>query len=159
MFDSANNENKSDDLDSPLCISIEYSHDRLYEQCFTTTQASDSSPEKGRLEAVMDPILAFDQSLVHLRPRPLCLLVAINPICLLYSTPTTSSPIGSDLFNSASSSIEGRSILHFIIGATSSLSKVGCGLMPSHRLKVGCRQLTHSLSSDAMCTITLKVRT
>ncbi|KAI3768221.1 hypothetical protein L2E82_18720 [Cichorium intybus] len=103
----------------------------------------------------MDPILAFDQSLIHLRPRPLCLLVAINPICLLYSTPTTSSPIGSDLFNSASSSIEGRSILHFIIGASSSLSKVGYGLMPSHRLKVGCRQMTHSLSSDAMCTITV----
>ncbi|KAI3791080.1 hypothetical protein L2E82_04665 [Cichorium intybus] len=74
MFDSGNNENKSDDLDSPLCISIEYSHDRLYEQCFTTTQASDSSPEKGwmRSDAVSQIegwMPAIDSLFVQLKVR------------------------------------------------------------------------------------------
>ncbi|KAI3699236.1 hypothetical protein L2E82_43393 [Cichorium intybus] len=144
MFDSANNENKSDDLDSPLCISIEYSHDRLYEQCFTTDPGFRSIPNPPPTQTPMP-------SGCHQPDQP-SLLYTYDFFSYRYAT-------GSDLFNSASSSIEGRSILHFIIGATSSLSKVGCGLMPSHRLKVGCRQLTHSLSSDAICTITLKVRT
>ncbi|KAI3724615.1 hypothetical protein L2E82_36398 [Cichorium intybus] len=65
------------------------------------------------------------------------LLRTPNFFSYLYAT-------GADLFNSASSSTEGRSILHFIIGATSSLS---------HRLKVGCRQLTHSSSSSSKLKI------
>ncbi|KAI3790692.1 hypothetical protein L2E82_03923 [Cichorium intybus] len=145
MFDSANNENKSDDLDSPLCISIE----------FLTRKRSigggDGSDPGFRSIPNPPPTQTPMPSGCHQPDLP-SLLYTYDFFSYRYAT-------GSDLFNSASSSIEGRSILHFIIGATSSLSKVGCGLMPSHRLKVGCRQLTHSLSSDAMCTITLKVRT
>ncbi|KAI3698767.1 hypothetical protein L2E82_42578 [Cichorium intybus] len=57
--------------------------------------ASDSSPEKGRLEAVVDPIMAFDQSLIHLRPRPLCQAPDVDPplyFCHCISTPPLTPP-------------------------------------------------------------------